>query len=191
MSWLKRMFHFIPSAEALPQKKPSHLTIPTVKFDISNITGKVKADIRKNVERIEWVDRKHFDEIYEVALQSVSEGGNLSTLFNGLMLMKANGMTRKKATQITHMIHKRATAIITREQQIKLGVTDAKWKYSGAPCDNNPRSTTDQQNSCHASADNQHYKVSEGMFLDGKWTWPGYEDGCKCYSQSIIVGFID
>jgi hypothetical protein len=27
---------------------------------------------------------------------------------------------------------------------------------------------------------------AKGLFVDGKWTWLGAEEGCKCSSRSVL-----
>jgi hypothetical protein len=40
-----------------------------------------------------------------------------------------------------------------------------------------------------AFANGKLFEISTGMFLNGKWTWPGVEPGCRCISKSVIPGF--
>lgn len=166
---------------------PTSHTIPTVKFDSSQITEAVRADIRKNVELIEGIDPKHFDQIYEAVLSSVTAGRNLFLLVNALMQMNIDGMTKARAGQIANFLNNKATATITRIRQQSLGITEAIWRYSGAPCGINPKKPG-RLDTAHKAANGKRYKIAEGMFLDGKWTWPGYEDGCRCSSRSILPG---
>jgi hypothetical protein len=167
--------------------------IPTVKFDASRVTEAVRADIKKNIKVIEEIDQNHFDKVYDATIRSESAGGDLYSLSIALMQMNIDGMTKRRAGQIALFLHFKATAVMNREGQISLGIEYARWRYSGAPCEINPKKPTEQeirQNEAHRDADGKLYEVSKGMFLDGKWTWPGYEDGCKCFSRSLIRGFI-
>lgn len=166
---------------------PISHTIPTVKFDSSKVTEAVRADIRKNVELIDGLDTKYFDQVYEAALRSVTDGRNLFLLANALMQIDIDGMTKGRAGQIATFLNNKATATINRIHQQSLGITEAIWRYSGAPCGINPKKPG-RQNTAHKAADGKRYKIAEGMFLDGKWTWPGYEDGCRCGSRSVIEG---
>jgi hypothetical protein len=47
----------------------------------------------------------------------------------------------------------------------------------------------EEQDAAHKSANGKFFLISEGMFLSGKWTWPGREEGCRCVSKSMIAGF--
>ncbi|MDB5396676.1 MAG: hypothetical protein JWM91_4182 [Rhodospirillales bacterium] len=31
--------------------------------------------------------------------------------------------------------------------------------------------------------------MKEGLLVDGKWTHPGFEEGCRCFSKSVVPGF--
>ena len=166
---------------------PTSYIIPTVKFDSLKVTEAVRADIRKNVELIEGIDPKHFDQVYEAALSSVTAGRNLFLLANALMQMNIDGMTKGRAGQIARFLNNIATATINRIDQHSLGITEAIWMYTGAPCGANPKKPG-RQNTAHKAANGKRYKIAEGMLLNGKWTWPGYEDGCRCFSKSVIEG---
>ncbi|MGB8364434.1 MAG: hypothetical protein ACLQUZ_02155 [Rhizomicrobium sp.] len=184
--WLRRKTKQ-PSARvevALDAKR-----IPTVKFDASRVTDTVRAEIKRCVIDIEGPTESQRDAIYDAALRSVSAGRDLRTLCVALTELGIEGMTQRKASAIAVLINNRATALMNRAQQQSLGIEKAQWMYSGAPCMANPPMPTDiERDKAHKAADGQHYKVSQGMFLNGKWTWPGYEDGCRCVSKSIIPG---
>lgn len=162
--------------------------IPTVTFDVSRLTETVEADIRKSIILLEDIHRDHFDQVYEAALRSISAGRDLSSLYNALMQMNINGMTKRRAAEIAHLLNNKATALMNRERQKSLGIKSALWLYSGAPCEINPKQPTGQD-AAHKAANGKPFDVSRGMFLDGKWTWPGVEPGCRCISKSVVRGF--
>ncbi len=80
----------------------------------------------------------------------------------------------------------RERSLAVRAHQLELRIAEAVWLYSGAPCELYPKNPTGHQNAAHKDANGKRYKVIEGMYLDGKWTWPGYEEGCRCVSRSVI-----
>jgi hypothetical protein len=71
--------------------------IPTVKFDASMVTEIVKADLGKNILLLGEIDKNHFEQVYDAALRSISAGRDLSLLYNVLMQMNINGMTKRSA----------------------------------------------------------------------------------------------
>ena len=90
--------------------------------------------------------------------------------------------------QIARLLNNKATALMDRERQGSLGIKQAHWLYSGAPCELNPKKPTGQD-TAHRAANGKLYDVSTGIFLNGKWTWPGVEPGCRCISKSVVPGF--
>jgi len=71
----------------------------------------------------------------------------------------------------------------------KLGITHAIWIYANAPCMKDPSHPTAadvQQDAAHCSANGKRYEISKGLFVDGKWIWPGLEVGCKCVARSVL-----
>ena len=167
--------------------KPTY-GIPTVKFDASMVTDTVKADIRRNIMLLEEIDKNHFARVYDAALRSISAGRDLTVLYNVLLELNINGMTKRRAGEIARLLNNKASALIDRERQESLGIKQALWLYSGAPCEINPKKPTGQD-TAHRAANGKPFDVRKGMFLDGKWTWPGVEPGCRCVSQSIVRGF--
>jgi uncharacterized protein with gpF-like domain len=131
-------------------------------------------------------EKKHVTQIYEAALGSVSAGRDLNVLF--LALMKIEGMSKERAAEIARSLNNKATAIINRERQASLGITHAKWMYANAPCmrdPNHPSTAEVQRDAAHCAANGKKYEIGKGLFVDGKWTWPGVEEGCKCASRAI------
>jgi hypothetical protein len=160
---------------------PQIYGIPTVKFDAAKVTEVVKVDLRKNIQSLKEIDAGDFDKIYEAALRSISAGRALHILYQALMTIE--GMHRRRAEDISRSLNNKATALMQAEEQKRLGIKYATWLYSGAPCGDL------DQDAAHKGANGKPYAVNKGMLLNGQWTRPGYEDGCKCVSKSMIVGF--
>ena len=175
-----------------PEKQdsePAINPIPTVKFDPSSVSEGVRADLRRNIGLIDDVDKEHFALVYQAAAKSISAGGNLPVLFTALM--QCEGMTKGRAGEIARFLSNRAMSLISRERQRALGITHAVWMYANAPCMTNPSAPTDkdiQQDAAHCAANSTRYEISKGLLLDGKWTWPGVEAGCKCTSRPVLPG---
>jgi hypothetical protein len=194
MSWLRRLLQpVIKPAEVKRGYSPSVRyaleAMPNVKFDPSTVSKSVKADLRRNIELLDDLGKKHVPQIYEAALGSVSAGRDLNVLF--LALMKIEGMSKGRAAEIARSLNNKATAIINRERQASLGITHAKWMYANAPCmrdPSHPSAAEVQRDAAHCTANGKKYEIGKGLFVDGKWTWPGIEEGCKCASRSILPG---
>src|SRR5665213_3871854 len=151
--------------------------IPTVKFDASMVTEAVKADLKQNILLLGDIDKNHFEQVYDAALRSITAGRDLHVLYSALIQMNIDGMTKQRASQIALILNNKASALIQRTHRLSVGITQARWLYS-APCKINPKNPSDQdkrQDAAHWAANGMIFEVSKGMFLDGKWTWPGVE----------------
>ncbi len=185
MSWFSRLFRSPKS----PSPQETLTSIPVVKFDSLLVTKAVKDDIKKNMKLIPELNTSNFNQLYDIALESVSRGRNLHLLCKALK--EIEGISDSRAAEITRSLHNKATSLINRERSKSIGIKHAVWMYSGAPCMLHPKSPTEaelRQDKAHSSANGKRYKIDKGLFLDGKWTWPGVEDGCKCSSRVVLPG---
>lgn len=192
MSWFQRLLQpFTKQPEIKDSSRPglNLQAMPTVKFDTSRVSESVKAELRKNIEMLDDLEKKHVQQIYEASLRSISAGRDLHLL--GTALMKIAGLTKERAAEIALSLNNKANALMDRERRASLGITHAIWMYSNAPCmrdSSHPGGTDVQQDSAHRSANGKKFEIGKGLFVDGKWTWPGVEEGCKCSSRSILPG---
>jgi hypothetical protein len=165
--------------------------MPTIRFDPSVVTKCVKADLRRNVELLAGVETKHVKQIYELALRSIVGRRDFYSFCTEMMDMHIEGMTRSKAAEIGTSLANKAGVVIDRERQASLGITHARWLYASAPCmrdPSHPSSAEVQRDAAHRAANGKRYAVSKGLLVDGKWTWPGVEEDCKCVSRSLLPG---
>jgi hypothetical protein len=79
MSWLQYILKTKPRPEEPLSPAPAYnrSIMPTVKFDASLFTKKVKADFRKSAEELEDVPKEHVRKIYDAALAMIEAGGNM------------------------------------------------------------------------------------------------------------------
>ena len=167
----------------------SKATIPTVKFDVSRVTDAVRADLKRNIQSFREIDKSRLDEVYSAALRSITAGRDMSIIYNVLNQMHIDGVTQERAAEIARFLNNRATAFMHRERLVAHGTERAVWHYSGAPCDPQSTSIASSQTAAHKAANGKAFKVDKGMFLDGKWTWPGFEPECKCFMRGVVAGF--
>lgn len=192
MSWLRRLLPQVTKQTEIkgqPRSVPSLQTLPTVKFDGSTVSENVKADLWRSINSLPDLEKKHTRQIYEAVLRSILAGRDLQLAFAAIMAI--DGMSGERAAEISRSLNDKATALIGRERQAALGITQAKWMYSKAPCmrdPNHPMAADVQRDSAHRSAHGKRYEIGKGLFVDGKWTWPGVEEGCKCSSRAILPG---
>lgn len=193
MSWLRGLLQLTKPTEIEDRSRssPGLQAMPTVKFDPSTVSKSVKLDLRRNIELLPDLERNHVKQIYELALRSISVGGDLHLFCTELMNMNVKGMTTGGAAEIGRSLSNKATALMGRERQASLGITHALWMYPNAPCMKDPfcscpTAADVQQDSAHRAANGKKYEISKGLFVNGKWTWPGVEEGCKCSSRSVL-----
>jgi hypothetical protein len=194
MSWLRRLFQ--PSTKPTEVKRDYSPSVryalermPTIKFDPSVVTKSVKADLRRNIELLGDLEKKHVKQVYELALSSIVGRGDFHLFCTEMMNMHIEGMTKGRAAEIGRSLSFKAGAIINRERQASLGITQAIWMYANAPCMRDPKHPSAaevQQDAAHCAANGKRYEVVKGLLVDGKWTWPGLEDNCKCASRSTL-----
>jgi hypothetical protein len=99
MSWFRRLFQQsnkqteATSDDLHRDRLPS---MPAVKFDFSTVSKNVKANLRRDIELLDDIGRKHASQVFEVALRSISVGGDLHLFYTELMSMKIEGMHRTR-----------------------------------------------------------------------------------------------
>lgn len=200
MSWLRHVLQSFTQLTAVKGDSQAELgdgegrpgaadlqTMPSVTFDPSTVSKNVKADLRRTIELLDDLEQKHIQRIYEAALRSISVGRDLHMLYTALMQIE--GMPKGRAAEIALSLNNKATALINRERQASLGITHAIWMYPNAPCMRDPKHPTAadvQQDSTHRAANGKKYEIAKGLFVDGKWTRPGVEEGCKCTPRPVL-----
>jgi len=144
----------------------------------SSVNDVFQATVGEQVSLIKSIASKHLSEVEGMVMRSVTQGRDLGTLTKELK--ERYGLTKKRAALISRDQNNKATATINRARQEELGITEAIWMHSHAGKEPRPS---------HVAADGKKYKIADGMYLDGKWTWPGVEINCRCVSRSVIPGF--
>lgn len=160
----------------MARSNKNNFSLPTVKFDQSQVTDSVKTDLRDNIERLEDISAKDCPLLYDAALKAILAGGDLYSLSQTLIGL---GMTKRRAAEISCYLSNNATILMEAERREKLGITHAIWLYGGVPCGDY------EQNLAHKEADGKHFPVTEGLYIDGRLMLPG-RDGCHCVSKSYL-----
>jgi hypothetical protein len=181
-----------PPAEAIePADSKQRHSMPTVRFDPSRVTDSVKADLMQNIKLLKDVEKPYHQRIYDAALRSISAGRDVGGLTQAIRDMGITGMTNNRSAEISLLLNNKATAIIRAKKMTSAGIQHAIWLYSGAGCVRDPRNPSPEEQAreaAHIAADGQRYEVAKGMFLNGRWTHPGWEEGCKCVCKAVVPG---
>lgn len=164
--------------------------IPTVKFDSLRVTREIQRRILESANSIDGLDDAQKKAIGQAVIESTKRGGDLSYLSK--VIIEVTGLHRNKAAGIALHQNNKAVAAITREQQKSIGVTQAIWCYSNAPCipRSGPPTEEDRaRDAQHKAATGKHYDVATGLLINGAYEYPGESPGCKCVSRPVISGF--
>lgn len=155
----------------------------SVKFNRDRATGDVfSAAVNENVSLIKSIPQKYLTDVEGMVMRSIQKGGDLGTLTGELQ--KAYGITFRRAAFIAKDQNAKASAMLTRVRQVKLGITRAIWVHSAGG--KTPRPTH-----IAAGARKQEYDTSVGWYdpHEEKYIFPGELPNCRCVSKPIIVGF--
>lgn len=141
---------------------------------------KLKAVMVENVRLIKSIPEKYFTDLTSITMESISRGRDLKYMTEELQ--RQYGVTKDRAITIARDQNNKATSVITHLEYEDFGITKARWKHnSGAK---HPRAT-------HVAANNKEYDIKKGLWIDGKYIFPGSEINCGCTSEPIIEGIND
>lgn len=153
----------------------------TVPFRLTaEVNDVLQATTAANVSLIRSIAQQHLTQVEGAVMRSVQTGRDLGTLAKELEA--GYGVTKRKAAFISRDQNNKATAAITRTRQQGLGITTAQWVHSAG-------GRVPRPEHMKAGKDRLVYEVAKGAFLEGVWTWPGHEIGCRCVSRSVVPGF--
>ena len=184
MSWLRRL---LPGTE--PAKSKNARDISRLRDGGKTLTKEVQALLKRTIAELPEIIKAHRQDVYEAACRCIAVGGDQQVLYRALA--KIEGLPKTRAIEICLFLNRRANAQIDKEQKMALGLSGAIWVYAGAPCffSDNPTPAEIEQDASHCAANGKKFDVSKGLFIDGKWTWPGVERGCKCALRSVLPDF--
>lgn len=150
----------------------------TVQFKMTPAAQEIlTATIAEQVNLIRSIPAEYLTQVQGYVMRSVSTGRDLASLSEALQAQF--GVTKRRAATISRDQNNKATAAITRARQTELGITQGSWLHSSGGVSPRPE---------HVAASGKKYDIAKGMFLEGKFTWPGVEINCRCVSRSIIPG---
>lgn len=147
-----------------------------VKFKITRpIRDSLNAAIGENISLIKSIPEQYLQKIEGIVYRSYSAGRDFASMSKGIR--RIYPVTAKRANFIARDQSNKLTAATNRTRKLELGLTQAVWKHSHAGKKPRPE---------HVKADGKVYDVAKGMFLEGKWTWPGYEINCRCSDRAVL-----
>ena len=167
-------------------KRRASLASPSV-----TVSNSVMGDLMAAVRAIYELHPGEVEFVHQAALRSIAGGRDVASLQRVLMGLTATRFTERRAGHIARYLNDRALSVMTDERQAAEGLTQAIWRHSGTPCfadSRDPTAADKAQDAAHRAVDNQMYAVGKGLLVNGVWTLPGHEDGCRCVSKSKVSG---
>ena len=166
----------------------SRSVIPTVRFDASRVTMAIRGDLWERIQEFEDLPDGEEARVFEAAVWAVRRGRDMHHL---VTVLSDLGVPKSRASYITHYLLNRANALMNVERMLGNGIKEGRWLYSGAPCywTRNPSSDELDRDAAHRSADRKIFPLNKGMNLNGAWTFPGLEPGCKCITNAVMPDF--
>lgn len=151
----------------------------TVEFKpTKSVNHAMQSAVGENVSLIKSIASQHLHEVEGAVMRSMQAGRDLEALSDELRARY--GVTKRRAALISRDQSNKMTAVINRERQKELGITQAVWMHSHAG--KHPRPS-------HVAANGKTYDIDKGMYLDGEWVLPGQAINCRCTAKSVIPGF--
>jgi len=159
----------------------------TIQFKTTaEVNNAMQAAIGENVGLIKSIGSEHLSQVEGLVMRHMQTGRDLGALTKDLT--ERYDITKRRAAFISKDQANKMTAVINRTRQAELGITQARWKHSGAG--RHPRIS-------HLAAGRDNggkgklYDVAKGCEIDGEYIWPGQLPNCRCTSQSVIPGLED
>ena len=141
----------------------------SVQTDGDFVRDKVMATLRNTPE----IPVARHNQIAETVLRNPRDLHSIAILIEDLEL------TKSKRGAIAHTLGQTASTFASIHRQLDLGIEKAAWRHSGAPC----KASLDET---HRSLDGKIYLLTEGLLVDGRYVWPGIEEGCRCTSTPVL-----
>jgi hypothetical protein len=150
-------------------------------------TPALRKDIFDTIASIDDIPSLYHNELCALTLEACRRAPDLKLLSEAMRDLNIPGLTWERTKSLSRFITRRTSSFIERERQLSVGIIEARWLYSGSPCiyDFDDQSQI-QRDAAHKAVGQKEYFVSKGMFIQGIWTYPGREYGCKCVCAGIL-----
>jgi SPP1 gp7 family putative phage head morphogenesis protein len=133
------------------------------------------ASIAENVGLIKSIPQQFHSRVEGAVMRSYTQGHDLFTMRKDLQ--EIYSVTKDRASLIARDQNSKLNSATTRARQEELGIKQAIWMHSTAGKKPRPE---------HVAANGKTYDIEKGLYLEGKWTFPGYEINCRCTSRSVL-----
>jgi uncharacterized protein with gpF-like domain len=162
----------------------------TVEFKVSpEIRAIMNSAVVENVGLIKSIASQHLQRVEGLVMRSVQKGNDLHTLQKELQ--QQFDLPKKRATLIARDQTFKLNSVVTKARQTQAGIKRAHWMHSNITAAGHfrPEHLSFSRGQHTPGAKGPIYEVERGAFLEGRWTWPGFEINCRCSSRPVIEGF--
>ncbi len=162
----------------------------TVDFKVSpEVRAVMNSAITENVGLIRSIASEHLGRVEGIVMRGVQKGNDLNSMTKELRA--AFDLPKKRATLIARDQTFKMNSVITKTRQNQAGIKRAVWMHSNITAKGHfrPEHLAFSRGKHTPGPSGPIYTVTEGAYLEKKWTWPGFEINCRCGSRPVIEGF--
>ena len=152
------------------------------------VMSAAKLSLNENVGLIRTIPKLFHAQVEGDVWRMVQSGFDLQKLTNAIEYRYKK--THWRASFIAKDQSSKVKAVMEKERQLELGITEAIWQHSHAGHEPRPSHVA-------AGRDKLRFDIRKGAYLEsngGKWEWQlpgGTAINCRCTSRSIIKEFGD
>lgn len=124
-----------------------------------------------NIALVQGLVENEIRQLKNQVMRNMSNGAPASELAKGIK--KHLDVSRNRAETIARTEVNTLTGQLNDRRALELGITEGIWR--GVE-DNRERAS-------HRAVEGKRFKLKQGLKIDGKWTWPGREPNCRCWTE--------
>lgn len=140
----------------------------------------VVGSIAENVALIKSIGSQHLAQVEGLVMRATLAGRDIGPLAKELE--SRYGVTQRRAALIARDQANKVTSQLAAARQQSLGITQGKWRHSGAGAHPRPE---------HVAANGKLFDLNKGLLLEGEWVLPGQAINCRCSWSPVIPGLDD
>lgn len=131
----------------------------------------MKLKLDTNVELVQDLMENEINQLKKQVMRNMMNGAPASELAKGLA--QHIRVSRSRANTIARTEVNTLTGQLNDRRALELGIDEGIWR--GVE-DNRERES-------HRKAEGKRFKLEKGLLIEGKYTWPGREPNCRCWTE--------
>ena len=169
-AWFVNNIRTSVNARQVEALKAAGLGDFAVRYDFGNLSQDVlDALVHENASLIKTIGSQYLDEVEGLVMRSVANGGDLGNLAKALK--KRYDITARRAAMIARDQSNKATETISRENNLRAGITQGVWIHIPGRKSSRPE---------HEKFNGQTFDLTKGLWNPKTQTWdlPGHPINC-------------